>query len=130
MTTAIIITMCVLLLLAYVFDLTASRTKIPSVILLLMLGYLLREGTVFFEVRIPDLTRLLPILGTVGLILIVLEGSLELELNRSKLPFVWKSCLIALIPMLILSFGLAYVFYSLGDVSLKNGLANAIPFAI
>jgi hypothetical protein len=33
MTTAIIITFCILLLVAYVFDLTSSKTKIPGEIL-------------------------------------------------------------------------------------------------
>jgi hypothetical protein len=40
----IIITLS-LLLVAYLFDLTASRTQIPSVILLLVLGWFVRETT-------------------------------------------------------------------------------------
>jgi Kef-type K+ transport system membrane component KefB len=71
-----------LLLVAYLFDLTASRTQIPSVILLLVLGWF--AETTLLDIEIPDLTSTLPILGTIGLILIVLEGSLELELNKSK----------------------------------------------
>lgn len=43
MTIAIIITLCILLLLAYVFDLTSSKTKVPSVILLLLLGFAMRQ---------------------------------------------------------------------------------------
>jgi hypothetical protein len=66
----------------YLFDLTA-RTKIPSVILLLLLGWMVRDN-LLFDINLPDLTATLPVLGTIGLILIVLEGSLELELNRSK----------------------------------------------
>ena len=34
-----LITICILLLLSYVFDITAAKTKIPSVILLLILGF-------------------------------------------------------------------------------------------
>jgi Kef-type K+ transport system membrane component KefB len=62
----IIISLCLLLLVAYVFDLTASMTKIPSV-LLLLLGFIVREAT-FFLVKVPDLTSTLPVLGTIGLI--------------------------------------------------------------
>jgi len=80
MTGAIIITICTLLLIAYIFDLTSSKTKVPSVILLLLLGWLVQQGSLLFKINIPDLTALLPILGTVGLILIVLEGSLEFTL--------------------------------------------------
>lgn len=84
MTAVIIITFCILLLVAYAFDLTSSKTKVPSVILLLVLGWLVKQLTVWFDIEIHDLTPILPILGTIGLILIVLEGSLELELNKSK----------------------------------------------
>ncbi|HAN66759.1 MAG TPA: sodium:proton antiporter, partial [Chitinophagaceae bacterium] len=78
MTTAIIISLCILVLLAYLFDITASRTRIPSVILLLATGWLVRQGAEKFSVYLPDLSPILPVLGTVGLIMIVLEGSLEL----------------------------------------------------
>ena len=75
--------------------------------MLLALGWTVGQAASYFEIPIPNLTKILPILGTVGLILIVLEGSLELELNKSKFPFVVKTSLIAFLPMLIFSFGLA-----------------------
>jgi len=73
---------------------------------------------------------MLPILGTIGLILIVLEGSLELELNKSKLSIIGKSSLMAIFQMLLISFGLAYSFYLFGGSTFKSGLINAIPLAI
>jgi len=97
-------------LLAHVFNISSSKTKIPSVILLLIVGWAVKQGTNTFRILVPDLTSILPILGTVGLILIVLEGSLELELNKSKFPFIGKTTLIAVIPMLLFSFGLAFAF--------------------
>ena len=131
MTTAIIITLCSLLLIAYIFDLTSSKTRIPSVILLLLLGWIVRQLTKAFHITIPDLTELLPLFGTVGLILIVLEGSLELELNRSKASVIKKSTLAALLPMLALAFSLAYAFqYFQPGLSLKDALTNAVPFCV
>ncbi len=130
MTIGIIITLCTLLLLAYVFDLTASKTKVPSVILLLILGFAVRELTLLFEVSIPDLSPLLPIFGTVGLILIVLEGSLELELQRSKAPMLKKTLFASLIPMLALAAILSLIFYYLGNASFKDSLTNAIPLCV
>lgn len=130
MTTSIIISICLLLILAYIFDITSSKTKIPSVIFLLLVGWAVKQGTETLELPVPNLTSLLPGLGTVGLILIVLEGSLELELNKSKLPFIGKSALVAIIPMLLFSFGLALAIHYFGDVSIKIGLANAIPLAV
>ncbi len=130
MTTSIIISICTLLIFAYIFDISSARTKIPSVILLLFLGWGVKQVSAFFAIEIPNLTSVLPILGTIGLILIVLEGSLELELTRSKLPFVRKSSLIAFIPIIIISFVLAYLFHYYSDVSFKAALSNAIPLAI
>lgn len=126
----VIIIICVLLLFAYLFDLTSSKTKVPSVILLLLLGWLAKQAVLFFEPEVPNLSPLLPILGTVGLILIVLEGSLELELNRSKFPLIKKSLIAAFLPMMVLAFLLAFIFKMLGDYSFKNSLVNAIPLCV
>jgi len=130
MTTAIIITFCSLLLIAYLFNLSSSKTKIPSVILLLILGWAIKQGTVFFEIMIPDLSSILPVLATAGLILIVLEGSLELRLNKSKVPLIKQSFLGALLPMIGLSVVLAYFFSFFGDYSFLQCLTNAIPLCI
>ncbi len=130
MSASIIITVCILLLLAYFFDITSSKTKIPSIILLLLLGWVVKQGTELFKISIPDLTPILPVIGTIGLILIVLEGSLELELKKSKLALVGKSAIVALFPLLLLSFGLGYAYYYTDVISFKDGLANAIPMAV
>ena len=130
MTTTIIITFCILLLIAYVFDLTSSKTKIPSVILLLLLGWAVKQLTVLLDINLPDISTILPVLGTVGLILIVLEGSLELELNRSKFGLIRKSFFGALIPMIALAFLLAFAFRYFGQFGLKDSLTNAIPFCV
>ncbi|MBS1608208.1 MAG: sodium:proton antiporter [Bacteroidetes bacterium] len=130
MTVTIIITFCILLLIAYVFDLTSSKTKIPSVILLLVLGWAVRQLTLLLNIHLPDFSPILPVLGTVGLILIVLEGSLELELNKSKFGLIKKSFLGASIPMITLAFLLAFAFRYFGHFGLKDSLTNAIPFCI
>ncbi|MGB3073960.1 MAG: hypothetical protein WBB36_01495 [Chitinophagales bacterium] len=130
MTIQIIITICILLLLAYVFDLTSAKTKVPSVILLLLLGFAVRQVSGFFEISVPDLSPLLPVFGTVGLILIVLEGSLELEFNKTKAPLIKKSLVAALLPMLALAFLLSFLFQHFGEASFKNSLTNAIPLCI
>ena len=111
MTTAIIITVCTLILLAYIFDITSSKTKVPSVILLLLMGWLVKQISLSVGLSIPNLSPILPILGTIGLILIVLEGSLELELNASKFTLIKKSFAVALFPMLLLAFGIAGAFH-------------------
>lgn len=131
MTSTIIITLCILLLIAYIFDLTSSKTRIPSVILLLLLGWIVRQLSTSLNIRIPDLSGLLPIFGTVGLILIVLEGSLELELNSSKTGIIKKSAIAALVPMIALAFLLAYAFELFqSGISFRDALTNAVPLCV
>jgi potassium/hydrogen antiporter len=130
MTAGIIITFCSLLLIAYVFDLTSSKTKIPSVILLLLLGWSVKQFTIGFHISLPDFSVILPVLGTIGLIFIVLEGSLELDINLSKKQFIYKSFFGALLPMIASAFLLAFVFYFFGHQPLKSSLINVIPLCV
>lgn len=129
-TQAIIISICSLLIIAYLFDLSSARTRIPSVILLLTLGWAVRQVTGVLNLQLPDFSAILPVLGTVGLILIVLEGSLELELNRSKFKLIRKSLLGALLPMLALAFLLAWGLSFAGVFSFRDRLINVIPFCV
>ncbi len=138
MTNTFIITLCVLLLLAYVFDLTASKTKIPSVILLLFLGWGMKQLTEVFSIAVPDMQGLLPILGTIGLIVIVLEGSLELELNKSKLGLIKDAAIVPDDPMMTGGLLLAGAFYYYmghdGDPTtvpdFRKSLIGAIPLCV
>ena len=130
MTTPFLILICFLLLVAYLFDITSAKTKIPSVIMLLLLGLAVRMGVVELKIVIPDLNPLLPVLGTLGLILIVLEGSLELEINRRKFRLIGKTLVMALLPILILSLILAAALTYFSDISFKVALSNAIPLAV
>ena len=130
MSNAIIISLCLLLLISYMFDVSSPKTKIPSVILLLIVGWAVRQAADFFGISIPNLSPILPIIGTVGLILIVFEGALDLELNRSKKKLIISSISMSLIPMLILSIGIGLVFDAIFGVEFRQGLLNAVPFAV
>lgn len=130
MTSTIIISICVLVLVAYLFDLSSSKTRIPSVILLLISGGLVRQIIQWMDVQLPDPQVILPVLGTVGLILIVLEGSLELQLHKSKLPVMIKSFWVAVIPVMVLSLSAAWGLQYLGFPDYKMNLANVIPLCV
>lgn len=130
MTTAFILSICVLLLLAYFFDLTASITKIPSVILLLLLGWLAQQTCYFFDIKMPNLEILLPILGTVGLILIVLDGALELQLNKERIPIVKSSFWMAILPMAFMAIVFTVFIKYTQDTTFKIALTNIIPMCI
>ena len=125
-----IIIFCCLLLVSYIFDLTASRTKIPSVIFLLLCGWAVKNAIVWLNIDLPDLYPALPVLGTVGLVLIVLEGSLELNLSRSKLELVGKSFLGALVALCATALLLALALNYIGGAGFLSALINAVPLAV
>ena len=86
-TLAILFVLPLLIIFSYIFDSIAKKTKFPSVILLMFTGMLIRLGVDFYgEVELQFLDQLIPVLGTLGLILIVLEGALELDIERKKYP--------------------------------------------
>lgn len=130
MTTAVIITFCSLLLLAYLFDLSSAKTKIPSVMLLLLLGWAMKQATAFFEIQVPDFSNVLPVLGTLGLIMIVLEGSLELEINRSKLKTMVKVSLGSGASLAVLAAALTCTFMLFGLYPVRDSLLNAVPLCV
>lgn len=130
MTASIIIIISVLILLAYLFDLSATKTKIPAVILLLILGFSAKLIANYFNIYISNLNEILPFLGTIGLILIVLEGSLELEVDSKKYGIILITALVAFLPLLILSFGLAFYLMHWHSISLKIALINVLPLAV
>lgn len=130
MTLPIIITACILILIAYFFDLISYKVRTPSVIMLLALGLICQQLARLLNFQVPDVSVLLPVFGTVGLVLIVLEGALELEIERSKIQTIRKALLVAVIPMIIIAFAIAFAFYFNGADNFKNCLANAIPLSI
>ena len=120
----------VLTILSYIFDLLAKRTKFPAVILLVLIGILFRlysdaEGWTF-----PVVEDILPTLGSIGLILIVLEGALELSTEREKLGLIVRAFFSSLVIMLITITALTLLFYYGFHMGLYISIVNAIPLSI
>lgn len=130
MTYYIILILCLIVLIAYIFEVTSKYSKIPGVILLLTSGLGLRYFSSCYELKIPNLSMLLPIMGTLGLILIVLEGSLDLTISSAKKSLITKSfASAAILFVLIVIFFSSLLYYQFG-CTLQISLLNAIPFAI
>jgi hypothetical protein len=126
----LIIIICLLILIAYAFDISSKHTKVPTVIVLIAIGWGLNNLVDFFKIQVIDLNPILPIVGTIGLILIVLEGSLELEINKKKKKIIGTSVLSAIIPLLILFFIFAFVINLVTGEAMMKCFVNAIPFCI
>ena len=75
----------------------ARKTNIPAVLMLIILGICLKLGLDAYVDGPIDFLGYLELLGIVGLIMIVLEAALELELKREKLVPIAKALTIALL---------------------------------
>lgn len=96
----LIIEGAIILILSFWFNSISKRTNIPSVLMLILLGIILQYVAKAFVTELPDLFPALEILGIVGLIMIVLEAALELELRRDKIWPITRSLIIALAGLL------------------------------
>ncbi len=91
----LIIGCCVIIICSFFFGEVSKRTTVPSVLMLIFLGIGLQYAFPFMTAF--DLGDTLKTLGTVGLIMIVLEAALELELKPEKYLPIAKSFFIALV---------------------------------
>ena len=120
-----------LIIFSYLFDAFARKTKFPSVILLMLTGILIRFFISFSSYNnFAFLDNLIPVLGTIGLILIVLEGAIELEINREKLPLILKGFLAAFFILVSNIVVLQWMFQQLFQMQGASAVLFAIPLAI
>lgn len=130
MTYYILIAFCAAILMAYLFDVTSKQTKIPGVLLLILTGMAMKSVVDFYGFQIPEINVILPVMGTLGLVLIVLEASLDLTLNRDKSKLIIQSMSSAVILILAVAgiFTIFSVYFWHYDI--KTSLLNIIPVAI
>jgi NhaP-type Na+/H+ or K+/H+ antiporter len=115
---------------SYIIEVISRKLKLPSVILLLITGIVAKIVIESYGVQFNYLDKILPILGTTGLILIVFEGSLELKYDKSKNKLILAAFLAAitilLLTVLCIGFILNYITYQ----PLHTCMINAIPFGV
>jgi Kef-type K+ transport system membrane component KefB len=126
----ILITLSGLVILSYLFNIIAKYIKIPSVILLLATGIGLKLLGDRFGIQLSNTSFFLSFFGEVGLIMIVLEGALELEITRKKLPAVGRSILSSVL-ILAGTCSLIYLVLHLYlQMPIRNSIIYSIPLAI
>ena len=127
----VIIEASIIVILSFWFNGISKKTNIPSVLMLIFLGILIKIGLDFFAPEIPNFASSLEILGTVGLIMIVLEAALELELKREKLVPILKSMAIALIGLVGSAWVAALILYQFIDgMTMQSAWLYATPLSI
>lgn len=124
-----------IVIISFWFNGISKKTNIPSVLMLIVLGILIQFGLKFFmdgEIDFEqNLRGTLEIIGTVGLIMIVLEAALELELKREKLVPILKSMAIALIGLIGSAWIAALILYQFIDgMTMQAAWLYATPLSI
>lgn len=126
-----IIGISLIVIISYFFNIISKKTNIPSVLMLIVLGLLIKQGLKLVGLSTGDLLfNVLEILGIVGLIMIVLEAALDLHLTKEKWPIIWKSFSVALLSLIFSAGACAYIinFFIIPD--LFTALIYAIPLSI
>ena len=120
-----------LIIFSYLFDVIAKKTKFPSVILLMITGILAR--TIADSYGFNDtyfLDSLIPVLGTIGLILIVMEGALELKIKKEKIVLMISGFFSAFVILILNIFFLKSFFTIILQLPHNTAILYSIPLSI
>jgi len=130
MTNYIILTLCIIVILSYLFDIAGSYVKVPGVIFLIFLGIAIQFIVKAVHLDIPNLQPVLPVIGTLGLIMIVMEASLDLKLEKRKKGMIIKSITSAILLCAVFTAAFSYITFEFFNISIRDSVLNGIPLGI
>jgi|TARA_B110000483_G_scaffold21900_2_gene24968 NhaP-type Na+/H+ or K+/H+ antiporter len=126
-----------ILILSFFFGEIAKKTNVPSVLMLIVLGLLIqfgvKESNILGEGKNLEqlLLPVLKLLGTVGVIMIVLEAALELKLEKDKYWSIAKALAIALVCLLSSTYVAALILhYTVDGMTMQLAMLYATPLSI
>jgi len=126
-----IIAICAIVIISYGFSIIAKYTKIPSVLLLIVLGVGIQFALKALNISLGEnVFSLLQLLGIVGLIMIVLEAALDLRLTKDKSALIIKAFFIALLALFGSSIAIAWLLNYFLEFSYYTAFIYAIPLSI
>ncbi|WP_339661076.1 cation:proton antiporter [uncultured Polaribacter sp.] len=127
----LIIEVSLIIIISFVFNGISKKTNVPAVLMLIILGVGLQYALGYFTSENLNFLPILEVLGIVGLIMIVLEAALELELKREKLLPILKSMAIALIGLIGSAWVAALILYNLiPEMTMQSAWLYATPLSI
>ncbi len=127
----LIIEVSIIIILSFLFNRISSKTNIPAVLMLIILGVAIQYGLKYANVGDIDFFPVLEVLGIVGLIMIVLEAALELELKKEKLMPILKSLVIGLFGLVASAWIAALILYQfIPEMTMQSAWLYATPLSI
>jgi Na+:H+ antiporter len=126
----LLIIVCTLVVVSYLFTIISRYIRIPSVLLLLFAGMAFREITNSYNLNVTFPPQLIESLGVVGLIMIVLEAGLDLKLGRDKLKLIRNSFIAALVILVFSTALVSGILYYWMKEPIEKCVAYALPLSI
>ncbi|MGL5785806.1 MAG: hypothetical protein ACRCX4_03155 [Bacteroidales bacterium] len=130
MTRELLVFFSFLVVFSYILEVFSKKIRIPAVIFLIASGMAIGWIGRSFSVKIPDITPYLMLIGGVSLVLVVLQGAMELKWTPQKNKMILNMLLMCILPMITLSFMVASFFYFKNHTPFTQTLYNVIPIAI
>ena len=115
-----------IIIISYFFNSFSKKSGIPSVLMLIGLGFIINLYTPFLN----KFDFVLEVLGTVGLILIVLDGALGLRLLKNKIGIILKSFFVSLITLVCTSYLGALFLNYFFEIKVLHALLLTTPLSI
>ena len=125
-----IIAICLLVILSYLFNLISRRTGIPSVLLLLLTGIGVRETLVFNNISVEVSPQMVEIFGILGLIMIILEAGLDLQLGKKKIKLIRNAFFSGLIILVLSAIAISSFLYFYLKEDFILCLIYALPLSV
>lgn len=126
----IIILASLLIVFSYIFTQISKYTKIPSVIFLIGTGVAAQYGVKSMGMEIPNLTQHLGLLGVVGLMMIVLEGALDIKVHRKKIKTILAALATSIIILGVTNTLIACIIYFTQSVGMMDAFFYSIPLSV
>ncbi|NVK27079.1 MAG: cation:proton antiporter [Flavobacteriia bacterium] len=125
-----LIALALIIILSYFFNILSKLTRIPSVLMLIGTGVGIGYGLKALNQGDFNLLPILEILGTVGIIMIVLEAALDLELTKDKRHLIYSSLVLSIVELAsTIALISALIHYSM-DANWQDSIIYAIPLSI
>lgn len=127
----LIIAASTVIILSFFFNILAKKTNIPSVLMLIILGVVIKEAFGGDNLETDQYHSILEVLGNVGLVMIVLEAALDLKLEKEKTRMILSSFLVAVVALGGSIILIAYIFqFMFPDAELYTRIVYAVPLSI
>jgi hypothetical protein len=130
MTYQTILAVSIFLLIAFGVEQLCRQRGIPSVIILVLMGLLAQPLGNYYGFDPREFDKLIPIVGTIGLVLIVLEGALDIKFRKDHLHILSTTATTAVLGAVLCILLIYPAATSLLGLTPLQALLFATPFAV